>query len=245
MMKNILVTGAKGQLGSELRAIVGEKDNYFFTDVEELDITNGEAIVKFVKQNKIGLVVNCAAYTNVDKAEEEEVLADLVNHKAVQNLAEVCVENDVFLIHISTDYVFDGSKNTPYKETDTTIPLGVYGKTKLQGEQAIVELCKEYIILRTSWLYSSYGANFVQKIRRLSAERKEIKVVVDQVGTPTYAKDLATFITFLIGAFVLGMILPRKLLRYREINVMYSLARLASIQRRLCVQVILFWTKQS
>ncbi len=197
-MKNILVTGAKGQLGSELRAIVGGKDNYFFTDVEELDITDREAIVKFIKQNKIAVVVNCAAYTNVDKAEEEEVLANLVNHKAVQNLAEVCVDNDIFLIHISTDYVFDGSKNTPYKETDTTSPLGVYGKTKRLGEKAIEKLCKEYIILRTSWLYSSYGNNFAKKICALSAEKDDVRVVVDQVGTPTYAKDLAAFIPFLI-----------------------------------------------
>ncbi len=197
-MKNILVTGAKGQLGSELRAIVGGKDNCFFTDVEELDISDREAIVKFVKQNKIAVVVNCAAYTNVDKAEEEENIANLVNYEAVRNLAEICFENDIFLIHISTDYVFDGSKNTPYKETDTTSPLGVYGKTKRLGEKAIEKLCEEYIIVRTSWLYSSYGNNFAKKICALSAEKDDVKVVVDQVGTPTYAKDLAAFITFLI-----------------------------------------------
>lgn len=200
IQKNILVTGANGQLGSELRDLVqaGVESRYFFTDIAELDITNKTAITEFVVKNSINVIVNCAAYTNVDRAEDERELSDLINRQALQNLAEVCEENKATLIHISTDYVFGGTKNTPYKETDKTEPLGVYGKTKFEGEQAVLKADIDYLILRTSWLYSSYGNNFVKTIKRLSSEKQELRVVFDQVGTPTYALDLASFIIYVI-----------------------------------------------
>lgn len=200
-MHNILVTGSNGQLGNELRLVVEEKDkvnNYFFTDVEELDITNKSDVSQFLHANDIDIVVNCAAYTNVDKAEDESEIADLINHIGVKNLAESCKERDGFLIHISTDYVFDGTKNTPYTETDETKPLGVYGETKLRGENAIKSSGCEYVIIRTSWLYSSFGNNFLKTMQRLTAEKERLKVVFDQVGTPTYAGDLANVIYTII-----------------------------------------------
>jgi len=200
-MHNILVTGSNGQLGNELRLVVEEKDkvnNYFFTDVEELDITNKIDVSQFLHANNIDVVVNCAAYTNVDKAEDESEIADLINHIGVKNLAESCKERDGFLIHISTDYVFDGTKNNPYSETDETNPLGVYGETKLRGENAIKSSGCEYVIIRTSWLYSSFGKNFLKTMQRLTAEKESIKVVFDQIGTPTYAGDLANVIDTII-----------------------------------------------
>lgn len=200
-MHNILVTGSNGQLGNELRLVVEEKDkvnNYFFTDVEVLDITNKNDISQFLHANNIDVVVNCAAYTNVDKAEDESVIADLINHIGAKNLAESCEERDGFLIHISTDYVFDGTKNTPYTETDETKPLGVYGETKLRGENAIISSGCEYVIIRTSWLYSSFGKNFLKTMQRLTAEKESLKVVFDQVGTPTFAGDLANVIYLII-----------------------------------------------
>ena len=200
-MHNILVTGSNGQLGNELRLVVEEKDkvnNYFFTDVEVLDITNKSDVSQFFHANNINVVVNCAAYTNVDKAEDEKEIADLINHIGAKNLAESCKERDGFLIHISTDYVFDGTKNTPYTETDETKPLGVYGETKLRGENAIISSGCEYVIIRTSWLYSSFGNNFLKTMQRLTAEKESLKVVFDQVGTPTYAGDLANVIYTII-----------------------------------------------
>ena len=200
-MHNILVTGSNGQLGNELRLVVEERDkenNYFFTDVEELDITNKSDVSQFLHANNIDVVVNCAAYTNVDKAEDECEIADLINHIGVKNLAETCKERDGFLIHISTDYVFDGTKNTPYAETDETKPLGVYGETKLRGENAIISSGCEYVIIRTSWLYSSFGNNFLKTMQRLTAEKESLKVVFDQVGTPTYAGDLSNVIHTII-----------------------------------------------
>ncbi|WP_172919182.1 dTDP-4-dehydrorhamnose reductase [Capnocytophaga canis] len=198
-MKNILVTGASGQLGSEIQHIENKIGNYFFTDASDLDISDRKAVSDFVVKNNIEIVINCAAYTNVDKAEGDLQTANLINHIAVGNLAEVCKENNAVLIHISTDYVFGGTKNTPYTETDPTAPLGVYGKTKLDGEKAIQNIDAEYIIIRTSWLYSlSFGHNFVKTIQRLSSERSELKVVFDQVGTPTNARDLAKFIVHII-----------------------------------------------
>lgn len=196
-MHNILVTGAKGQLGNELRLVVEDKDKinqYFFTDVPELDITDKPAVSAYLESNNIDIIVNCAAYTNVDKAEDDKVLADLINHIGPKNLAEACKERNGFLIHISTDYVFDGTKNTPYTETDETKPLGVYGETKLRGENAIIVSGCEYVIIRTSWLYSSFGKNFLKTMQKLTSEKGSIKVVFDQVGTPTYAGDLAEVI---------------------------------------------------
>lgn len=196
-MHNILVTGAKGQLGNELHLVVEDNDKinqYFFTDVSELDITDKSAVTAFLESNKIDIVVNCAAYTNVDKAEYDRENANLINHIGPKNLAEACKERNGFLIHISTDYVFDGTKNTPYTETEETKPLGVYGETKLRGENAIINSGCEYLIIRTSWLYSSFGKNFLKTMQKLTSEKESIKVVFDQVGTPTYAGDLANVI---------------------------------------------------
>jgi len=196
-MYNILVTGSNGQLGNEFRLVVEEKDKinkYYFTDVADLDITNKNEVSNFLITNNIDIVVNCAAYTNVDKAEDDRENADLINHIGPKNIAEVCRERNGFLIHISTDYVFDGTKNTPYTETDETKPLGVYGETKLKGENAIIDSGCEYVIIRTSWLYSSFGKNFLKTMQKLTAEKESLKVVFDQVGTPTYAGDLANVI---------------------------------------------------
>lgn len=193
---NILITGANGQLGSEMRVCseTGTANKYFFTDVAELDIKNNDAIREYVSDKQIDIIVNCAAYTAVDKAEDDLYLCDLINHIAVQNLAEIAKELKATLIHVSTDYVFDGTKNTPYTEEDATAPLGAYGVTKLQGEKAIENSGCDYLIFRTSWLYSSFGNNFVKTIQRLSAERDNLNVVFDQVGTPTYAADLAALL---------------------------------------------------
>ena len=199
MSKKILVTGANGQLGSELRVLsVNSNHEFLFTDVAELDITNREAVDNYVSEHGAEIIVNCAAYTNVDKAEDDTEMADNINHLAVKNLAEVSAKYKLILIHISTDYVFDGSKNTPYLETDPTAPLGVYGRTKLAGEKAVTDSGCDYLIIRTSWLYSSFGNNFVKTIRRLTAEKDSLKVVFDQVGTPTYAADLASAILEII-----------------------------------------------
>ena len=201
MSKKILVTGANGQLGSELRVLsVNSNHEFLFTDVAELDITNREAVDNYVSEHGAEIIVNCAAYTNVDKAEDDTEMADNINHLAVKNLAEVSAKYKLILIHISTDYVFDGSKNTPYLETDPTAPLGVYGRTKLAGEKAVTDSGCDYLIIRTSWLYSSFGNNFVKTIRRLTAEKDSLKVVFDQVGTPTYAGDLAQAILKIIDS---------------------------------------------
>lgn len=199
-MKKILVTGANGQLGSEIREGSLQLTNFqfVFTDIAELDITDEESIYKFVEDNEIDIIINCAAYTNVDKAETDGVWADLINNKAVEYLANASKRYNVSLIHISTDYVFDGSRNTPYSENMATHPLGVYGHTKREGEKAIEKSGCEFIILRTSWLYSSFANNFVKTMIRLTDEKDELKVVFDQVGTPTYAADLASFILYVI-----------------------------------------------
>lgn len=200
-MKQILITGANGQLGSEIRSIshLFNGCQIHFTDVDELDITQIDAIQRFVAQNKIDVIVNCAAYTNVDKAEDDVTLCDLINNKAVANLAKVAKQHDCTLIHVSTDYVFSGDKNIPYTEDVPTNPLGVYGQTKLAGEQAILNSGCKYLIFRTSWLYSSFGNNFVKTMVRLTTEKESLKVVFDQVGTPTYAGDLANFICSVIS----------------------------------------------
>lgn len=191
-MANILVTGANGQLGSELRKIgFTALDEVFFTDVAELDITSYEAVAKFVEENDIDTIVNCAAYTAVDKAEDEPELAAKINTEAVANLAKVANKQDCLLIHVSTDYVFDGTGAKPYTEKDRPCPVSVYGKTKLAGEEAIKKSGCLHIIIRTAWLYSAFGNNFVKTILRLAGERQEISVVSDQVGSPTYAEDLA------------------------------------------------------
>ncbi|MEG0807224.1 MAG: dTDP-4-dehydrorhamnose reductase [Alistipes sp.] len=194
-MHNILVTGANGQLGNEMRRRGATSANhYLFTDVAELDITDRAAIGRCVADNHIDVIVNCAAYTNVERAEEDEATANLLNNKAAANLAAAALEVDATLIHISTDYVFSGNGNLPCGEDAPTAPLGVYGKTKLAGEQAIQASGVKYLIFRTAWLYSQYGNNFLKTMLRLTAERDTLNVVFDQVGTPTYAGDLAATI---------------------------------------------------
>ena len=195
----ILVTGGNGQLGSALRlASARSSHRYIFTDIDELDITSKEAVEEFFSKHQIEVVINCAAYTAVDMAEENEELADKINHKAVAILAEVCADNSATLIHISTDYIFDGNATTPYKEDTAPAPQSIYGRTKLLGEEAIAKSKCHAIILRTAWLYSEFGRNFVKNMRGLMSSRPEIKVVADQFGTPTYAGDLAKAIVEII-----------------------------------------------
>lgn len=193
---NILITGANGQLGNEMRVVSkGSADRYIFTDVEELDITDPEAINKCVKDNDINIIVNCAGYTNVEKAEDDAAAAELLNAKAVEYLARVCKDNDATLIHISTDYVFGGNEgNTPRTEREQPNPTGVYGMTKLKGENAVRHIGCRHIIIRTAWLYSEFGNNFVKTMRKLTSEKDRLSVVFDQIGTPTYALDLANVI---------------------------------------------------
>lgn len=190
---NILVTGANGQLGNEMRIVAkNSADNYIFTDVAELDITNAEAVEKMVMDNDVKVIVNCAAYTNVDKAEDDREFAEILNAKAAENLAVAIKKNDGLLVHVSTDYVFGGTKNnTPCKEDEPANPTGVYGVTKLHGEQAIIASGCRHIIIRTAWLYSEFGKNFLKTMLNLTATKPQLKVVFDQVGTPTYAYDLA------------------------------------------------------
>lgn len=190
---NILVTGANGQLGSCLRDVAaGSTDNYIFTDVAELDITDAAAVRKAVSDNAVDVIVNCAAYTNVDKAEDDAAFAELLNATAVRNLAEAAKENGATLIHISTDYVFGKEPyNVPCREDQKGTPTGVYGLTKLHGEQAVAETGVKALIFRTAWLYSEYGRNFVKTMLNLTSTKPELKVVFDQTGTPTYAGDLA------------------------------------------------------
>lgn len=190
---NILVTGANGQLGNEMR-IVSRKsqDHYIFTDVAELDITNAMAVEKMVNDNDIKAIINCAAYTNVDKAEDDYDFAELLNATAVKHLAQAIKKNDGILIHVSTDYVFGGTKNnTPCSEDEPANPTGVYGITKLHGEQSIIETGCKHLIIRTAWLYSEFGKNFVKTMLNLTATKPNLNVVFDQVGSPTYAYDLA------------------------------------------------------
>ncbi|HIP51855.1 MAG TPA: dTDP-4-dehydrorhamnose reductase [Campylobacterales bacterium] len=192
-MTNVLVTGSKGQVGSEIEVLSFDYSyNFLFTDKEQLDISSEENINDFIEVNSINIIINCAAYTAVDKAEEDVELADNINHKAVQYLAKVAKEKNIKLIHISTDYVFDGTNFRPYVESDSTNPNSVYGETKLRGEEALVKINPlNSLIIRTSWVYSSFGANFVKTMLRLGKERDSLGVIFDQVGTPTYARDLA------------------------------------------------------
>lgn len=211
----ILVTGGNGQLGNEMRIVSQpSKDRYIFTDVVEqdgvqttiLDITNIEAIRKIVRDNDVKVIVNCAAYTNVDGAESNQELAELLNAKAPENLAIVMKEVDGLLVHISTDYVFGKEPyNTPCREDMVGTPTGVYGLTKLHGEQNIMASGCKYVIIRTAWLYSEFGKNFVKTMLNLTATRPELKVVFDQVGTPTYAYDLAQAIVRIIERPVEGI----------------------------------------
>jgi dTDP-4-dehydrorhamnose reductase len=192
-MANILVTGSSGQLGSEIAVLSANyHDNFFFMDRESLDISDKEAIEEVVNNEHIDVIINCAAYTAVDKAEEDADNADKINHQGVKNLAQVAKERAIKLIHISTDYVFDGKHYKPYEENDQTNPNGIYGKTKLAGEKAIMIVSpKNTIMIRTSWVYSSFGNNFVKTMLKLGKTKEKLTVINDQVGTPTYARDLA------------------------------------------------------
>ena len=200
---NILVTGANGQLGHEMQLAAKESENtYVFTDVaegyEKLDITNVDEVRRMVRERNIQVIVNCAAYTNVDKAEDDVAMADLLNNWAVENLAVAAKEADAVLVHVSTDYVFQGDRNVPCREDWPTHPLGVYGQTKLAGEQSLLRVGCRYLIFRTAWLYSAFGKNFVKTMQTLTATKDSLKVVFDQVGTPTYAGDLAALIYHII-----------------------------------------------
>lgn len=202
---NILVTGANGQLGHEMQRVATEsKHSFVFTDVAEgydkLDITSLEAIRQMVKEKAIDVIVNCAAYTNVDKAESDYDVANLLNNTAADHLATAMKEVGGTLIHVSTDYVFQGDRNTPCREDWPTCPLGVYGKTKLAGEQSIAATGCRHIIIRTAWLYSQWGKNFVKTMQSLTASHDTLKVVFDQVGTPTFAGDLADVIAHIINS---------------------------------------------
>lgn len=198
---NVLVTGASGQLGKSIKnAVKKNRDKYFYTDVDSLDITDEKAVRNFVEDNNIDIIINCAAFTNVDAAEDNRELAELLNGKAPAILARSISKKGGTLIHISTDYVFGGSgMNTPIKETATPYPTGIYGETKLHGEEEIKKTGAKYIILRTAWLYSDYGNNFIVKIFSLLENRNSIQVVFDQCGTPTYANDLAEAIINIIS----------------------------------------------
>lgn len=196
---NVLVTGANGQLGNEMCLMAQNSSyHYIFTDVEELDITDFNAILQTVKEKEIQIIVNCAAYTNVDKAENDFDIANALNNIAVGRLANVAKAQNATLIHISTDYVFNGNNHIPYTEDDITDPIGVYGKTKLAGEETIKKVGCNYIILRTAWLYSKWGNNFVKTMQKLTLEKDSLSVIFDQIGSPTYAKDLAHAISLII-----------------------------------------------
>ena len=192
-MKNVLITGANGQLGNEMRVLseANKEYTYFFTDVAELDICNEQAVMDFVKANDIKVIVNCAAYTAVDKAEENVELCTKLNADAVGYLAKAAEVNGTEFVQISTDYVFVGTAHIPYQETEPTCPNSVYGSTKLAGEQNALTLCSRSMVIRTAWLYSTFGNNFVKTMIRLGKERDTLGVIFDQVGTPTYARDLA------------------------------------------------------
>lgn len=190
---NILITGCNGQLGNEMQLLESQYPQYqwYNTDVQELDISNQQAIEQFVAAHEIDGIVNCAGYTAVDKAEENEELCAMLNQHAPAYLAAAVEKRGGWMVHISTDYVFDGTHHAPYVETDEPCPNSVYGRTKLAGEQEVMQHCKRSVIIRTAWLYSTFGNNFVKTMIRLGKERPELGVIFDQIGTPTYAGDLA------------------------------------------------------
>ena len=192
-MKNILVTGAYGQLGNEVRILSAKypEYNFMFTDVDSLDICDKDELIDFVTGNDIRYIINCAAYTAVDKAEDDAELCEKINATAVKNLGLAAAEAGAGIIHVSTDYVFDGTSCRPYTEDMPTKPCSVYGKTKLKGEKNLLKACPNAIIIRTAWLYSPFGNNFVKTMIKLGSERESLNVIFDQVGTPTYAEDLA------------------------------------------------------
>jgi len=201
-MGTILVTGSNGQLGNEIRVLSASypQHRYFFTDIDELDICNGKAVDEFVSKNNFTHIINCAAYTAVDKAEQEQQKALELNASAVGFLCHAAKANNIFLVEVSTDYVFDGKKTSPYTEVDVVGPVSAYGITKFKGEEVILEYGLPSLIIRTSWLYSSFGNNFVKTILRLAKEKPELRIIADQYGTPTYARDLAKAILDIISS---------------------------------------------
>ena len=206
---NILITGSNGQLGNEMQISAKNFPNHHFiyTDVAELDICDKEALNAFVKANDVNLIVNCAAYTAVDKAEDDVELCYKINAEAVKNIGEMATANNAKVIHVSTDYVFDGTNYVPYTEDMPVCPSSVYGKSKLAGEEALMSTCSNTVIIRTAWLYSSFGNNFVKTMIKLGTERESLNVIFDQVGSPTYAADLAEAIMTIISheSFVPGI----------------------------------------
>lgn len=198
----ILVTGANGQLGRELRRILEEKfpGVTTYTDVEELDITNGKDVDEFVERGDFSHIINCAAYTAVDKAESDQTLCYRINADAVQNIATAASKYGVKVLHVSTDYVFDGTNHRPYRESDKVNPVSAYGNSKRKGEMVLLSMCPDAILIRTAWLYSPFGHNFVKTMIRLGREKQELRVVSDQIGTPTYALDLAEAIAHILGS---------------------------------------------
>lgn len=209
-MKTILVTGANGQLGNSIRLKANQHPqyNFLFTDVDTLDITDAAAVKAMVKDNQVNYILNCAAYTAVDKAEDNEDLCRRLNCDAVHILGEAAREANAKIIHVSTDYVFSGTNYRPYKETDDTRPVSAYGRTKLAGEEALVKVCPDAVIIRTAWLYSEFGNNFVKTVLRLGKERDQLGFVFDQAGTPTYAGDLAEAILTVVTADEKGTFVP-------------------------------------
>jgi dTDP-4-dehydrorhamnose reductase len=197
---NILITGSNGQLGNEMQVTAKNYGqlHFIYTDVAELDICNKDALHSFVATNKVDMIVNCAAYTAVDKAEDDVELCYKINSEAVKNIGEVATTNGVKVIHVSTVYVFDGSNHIPYTEDMPVCPSSIYGKSKLAGEEALIKECSQAVIIRTAWLYSSFGNNFVKTMIKLGTERESLNVIFDQVGTPTYAADLADAIMKII-----------------------------------------------
>jgi len=208
-MQTILITGSHGQLGNEMQQAAKNFPTFKFiyTDVEDLDICDKAALNAFVKANAVNVIVNCAAYTAVDKAEDDVELCYKINAEAVRNIGEVAHQNGLKVIHVSTDYVFDGTNHVPYSEDQAVSPNTVYGKSKLAGEQALMETCEQAVILRTAWLYSSFGNNFVKTMLKLGAERDLLNVIFDQIGSPTYAADLADTILKILShtTFVPGI----------------------------------------
>lgn len=209
-MKTILVTGANGQLGNSIRLLANQHPqyNFLFTDVDTLDITDPAAVKAMVKDNQVNYILNCAAYTAVDKAEDNEDLCHRLNCYAVHVLGEAAREANAKIIHVSTDYVFSGTNCRPYKETDDTRPVSAYGRTKLAGEEALMKICPDAVIIRTAWLYSEFGNNFVKTVLRLGKERDQLGFVFDQAGTPTYAGDLAEAILTVVTADEKGNFVP-------------------------------------
>lgn len=201
-MKKILVTGANGQLGSEIKVLAANYPNFnfIFTDIDDFPLDQSNVIIANFNRIQPDIVINCAAYTAVDKAEQDTVVADAINHLAIATLASLCTESGAKLVHISTDYVFDGSSPVAYKEDDQPNPKSVYGVTKLAGETACLQNCPESIIIRTAWVYSEFGNNFVKTMLRLMSERDTLSVVNDQVGSPTYAADLAQVILTILDS---------------------------------------------